>query len=892
MTRLLRRLRYLFSAERHEVELKEEIEFHRARKQELMEQSGVAAAAAAHATRRQLGNVTLAREDARHVWLAPWIESVWQDAGYALRVIRRNPGFALSMIVVISLGIGATAGVFGLIDSLVLRSLPVREPERLVYFSRPSFSYPVFSELQARGSSIFSSLIAWNLEQENVQWGTELESAEILMASGGFYSTLGIQAAIGRTLLAEDDEIGGGRSGMVAVISYATWQRRFGGAPDVVGRTIRIKRQPFTIVGVTRAGFFGVAPGLAPEVTIPLKTLLDQDDLESRTSSFVHLMGRLQDGIALERANTVLRTIWPAVLEATVNPGMAANRRASYLSRTTSLESANAGFSRIRNQFQEPLWMLLGLVALLLTVALASAANLLLARGVARQREFAVRLAIGAGRGRLIRQVLTEALVWTSLGGAAGYLLASSGSAALVAMMSTWENPITLEPGPTWRLAGFTLALAFLAALVCAIVPALRAARLVSGAALKESGQVVGPASRRWSLGKSLVVAQVALTVLLLFGAALFVRSLERIVTQDPGFERDGILVISTDGGAVGYDDARLAVFYTELLQRLSGVPGVQSASLSQYPPISGEDGAWTEQIGVDGAAVQDDATHEVYFNGVTPGYFPTVGTRMLQGRDFMDADHGKSRPVVIVNQSLARTFFRDQSPIGRTITIGRNDARRELEIVGVVGDVKYEDLREPRRSVGFLPRAQLTESLAGENLFAEARVSGPVAPAIDLVRREIRLLDRAVPLRIQTVSERIRVSLVRERAIAALASTLGLAALALACAGLYGLLAYSVSRQTREIGVRIALGANRQEMIWMVLRQSVVLALCGIVSGLAASLALGQYARNLLFQVKETDLLALAAASAIMFTVAIGAGFIPARRASRIDPMVALRTE
>ena len=782
--------------------------------------------------------------------------------------------------------------MFGLIDSLVLRSLPVREPDRLVYLSRPSFSYPVFTELQARGSDIFSSLVAWNLEQENIQWATELESAEILMVSGGFYSTLGVQAPVGRTLLAEDDEIGGGRSGMVAVISHAAWQRRFGGTPDVIGRTIRIKHQPFTIVGVTPPGFFGVAPGLAPEITIPLKTLLDREDLESRSDSSLHLLGRLQDGLTLERANTALRTVWPAVLEATTNPGMPADRRAAYLSRTTSLESAAAGYSRVRNRFEEPLWILLALVTLLLTVAMASAANLLLARGVARQREFAVRLAIGAGRARVVRQVLTEALVWTALGGAAGLMLASYGGAALVAMLSTWENPITIEPGPTWRLVWFTVALAFLTGMMCAIVPALRATRLQTGSALKESGQIVGPVLRRWSLGKSLVVAQVALTVLVLFGAGLFVRSLERILAQDAGFERDGILVISTDGGAVGYDDARLAVFYSELLRRLAVVPGVESASLSQYPPISDEDGAWTQHVGLDGAAPQREPAREVYFNGVTPGYFRTIGTRLLQGRDFATGDHDKSRPVVIVNDSLARAFFPNQNAIGRTLTIGRDESKREMEIVGVVADVKYREMTEPARRVGFLPAAQLTDSLAGENLFAEARIAGPVAPAIDLVRREIRLLDAAVPLRIQTVSERIRVSLVRERAIAAIASTLGLAALALACAGLYGLQAYSVSRQTREIGVRIALGANRSEMIWMVLRQSLVLALCGTTAGLAASLVLGQYARNLLFQVRETDLLALGVAAAIMFAVAIGAGMVPARRASRVDPMVALRAD
>jgi predicted permease len=423
-------------------------------------------------------------------------------------------------------------------------------------------------------------------------------------------------------------------------------------------------------------------------------------------------------------------------------------------------------------------------------------------------------------------------------------------------------------------------------------VPALRATRLHPGSALKESGQVAGTAIRSWSLGKSLVVAQVGLTVLLLFGGALFVRSLDRILAQDAGFERESFLIVSTDAGAVRFDDAAIAAFYAELQQRLHGVPGVESASLSQYPPISDEDGAWTQYVGINSEVPKRESNREVYFNGVTPGYFRTTGGRLLQGRDFTEGDHAKSRPVAIVNQSLSRAFFHDANPIGRSITMGREGSLRVVEIVGVVADVKFRELTEPTRRVAFLPIAQIAGSVAGENLFAEVRIAGPAGPAIDRVRSEIRQLDRAVPLRIQTVTDRIRASLVRERTTAALASALGLAALALACAGLYGLLAYSVSRQTREIGVRIALGADRRKMTWMVLRQCLVLAAIGIVAGLLASLALGQFARNLLFQIRETDPLALASAAAIMLAVAVCAGMVPARRAARVDPVVALRAE
>jgi putative ABC transport system permease protein len=892
MLKFLRRTVYLVRRHRLEADLSEEIELHRAMTQERLERNGLTPDAAARASRQRLGNATLAREDARHVWLAPWFEGVRQDTAYAFRIVRRSPIFALSMIVVMALGIGATSGVFGLVDGLVLRSLPVRSPDRLVYLSRPSFSYRVLSELQARGSHIFSDLAAWNLEGVHVQWGTELEPAEVLMASGNFYSTLGVQASAGRTFTATDDQIGGGRDGLVAIISDAAWQRRFGRDRGAIGRIIRIDQKPFTIIGVTPPGFFGVAPGLAPEITVPLTVMQSAEHLASTTRSWLHLIGRLRDGLTLERADGAFQSIWPAILEAVTDPGMPADRRARYLSRTSSLESARAGYSRVRNQFQEPLWLLLALVALLLTVATASAANLLLARSAARRRELAVRLAIGASRARVVRQMLTEALVWTALGATAGLFVASWGSQSLVAMMRTWEDPIALEAGPNGRVLLFTLALAFITATVCAVVPALRATRVDAGAALKEFGRIEGARTRRWALSHSLVTAQIALTVLLLFGAALFARSLQRILAQDAGFERNAILVVSTDAEAAGYSGARHAVFYAELLDRLRALPGVASASLSRYPPISDQDGAWTQSVGIDGAPVQRDPAREIHFNGVTPGYFATVGMRLLRGRDFTDADRDGSRRVVVVSDSLARRFFPGENAVGRRMSIGLDKSRQDLEIVGVVSDAKYQRLTEQTLSIAFLPCAQLGGFLAGRNLFAEIRAAGPIRPVGERVRREIHALDAAVPVRIQTVSDRIRESLVKERVIAVLAMGLGLAALTLACAGLYGLLAYTVSRQTNEIGLRLALGAHRGAMVWMVLRQSLVLGILGVLAGLAASLALGRLARNLLYQVSATDPLALAAAALVMLAVTLCAGVLPARRAAHVDPLVALRAE
>jgi predicted permease len=796
------------------------------------------------------------------------------------------------MIVVMALGIGATTGVFSLLDSLVLRSLPVREPERLAYFNRPSFSYPLFREVQARSPHVFSSVVAWNMEREYVEWTGELEPVEILMASGGFYSTLGVQAVVGRTFTPEDDAIGGGPGGLVAVLSHAAWQRRFGGDASVIGRTIRIQRQPFTVVGVTPPGFFGVAPGLAPELTIPLTVLANERRLQSSTGSWVHLLARLRDGVTLQAANAALQTFWPAIMESTTPADLPQERRAVFLSRVATLESARAGYSRVRNQFEEPLWVLLALVGLLLLVATASAANLMLARGAARQREFAVRQAIGAGRRRVVRQVMTEAVVWTVLGGAAGILLATWGHASLVAMMSTWEDPISLDAWPTARVVAFTLSLALVTAAICALIPALRATRVDTGSALKESGQVPGRSIRRWSLGQSLVAVQVALTVLLLFGAALFGRSLQTILSQETGFSAGTLLMVFTDAEAGGYEGERHTAFYKGLQERLAAIPGVESAALSEYPPISDEDGAWTSNVGIDGGPVQREQARQVYFNVVTPGYFRTVGMRVTQGRDFTEADRAGGARVAIVSESLARTYFPGQNALGHRITIGHDKSRRDLEIVGIASDAKYQRLTEGTRSVGYLPAAQLQEVIAGENLVVVIRTAGSLLPVADAIRREVRTMDGRIPLRIQTLRDRIRGSLVRELAISTIAAVLGVLALVLACAGLYGLLAYMVSRQTSEIGLRLALGADRRRMLWMVLRQSLVLAGVGAAIGIAACLALGEFARNLLYQVSATDAIALAAAAGVMLAVALCAAFLPALRAARVDPIVALRSQ
>jgi predicted permease len=602
-------------------------------------------------------------------------------------------------------------------------------------------------------------------------------------------------------------------------------------------------------------------------------------------------MGRLRDGVSLDEARGGLRAFWPAVLEATTNPGMPADRRAMYLSRRAELESGRNGYSRVRNRFARPLWLLFLLVVLLLIVACASAANLLLARASARQREFAVRIALGAGRRRVVRQLMTETLVWTTLGALLGVLLATWAAGALVALMTTSEEAIVLEVTPTPRILLFAGTLALVIAALCAALPAFRITRLDSGPSLKASPAAGAGRLRGWSLNSGLVIAQVALAIVLVSGAGLFVRSLQRVLAQDAGFERDSILVVATDPLFAGYQGARLETYYEQLLERLQAIPGVESASLSMYPPISNDMGAWTQSIGIGGAPAALSEGRFVHFTAVSPGYFRTVGMSLLDGRDFSQADGASSARVVIVNESLAQTYFGRENPLGRRITIGRAEARRDLTIVGIVRDAKYQRLQEPTRRIAYLAHRQLAEP-GRANLFAQARASGSLATVGASVRREVRALDPTIPVRLETVADRIRESVVTERVLALLASALGLTAVALSCASLFGLLSYAVTRRTREIGVRIALGADRGTVLAMVLRDSLVIASIGTVVGVGASLAVGRVAGTLLFQVEPSDPVSHTVASALMLTVGLAASAIPARRAARIDPVRALRHE
>jgi len=891
MRRLFRRLEYLIWHRGIDNDFMQEVEFHRAMEAERLERAGLDRNAAERASRRTMGNVTLAREDARAVWIAPWFESVRRDVAYAMRLVVQRPAFSGAIALVMGLGIGSTAAVFALVDALVLESLPVEQPEQLVFVDKPSFSYPVFTELRTRGGHLFSSLFAWNVVHRFVQWTDPLEPTQVLLASGEFYSTLGVRAALGRTFDISDDRVGGGNEGFVAVISDNCWTRRFSRDPGVIGRQVRIEHKSFTIVGVTPPNFFGVAPGMSPDITVPLTTVQDQETLQLQFSSWLHLMGRLRNDLSVSEANAEFGPIWQKVLDATTDAGLPPDRRAWFLSRQTALISARTGFSPIRNQFQEPLWMLFGLVGLMLAVSCGSASNLLLARGAGRRREIAVRLAVGATRGRLVRQMLTEAFIWNAIGAATGLLLAVWGANLLVRMMMTAAAPIAIDVQPDWRFLAIVSALTLATTALSAVLPALRATRVDAGGELKSHGTVGRGVFRRWSIGRALVAIQLSLTMLLLTGAALLARSLNDILSQNAGFNSDGLIVLSTDPVAAGYTGPRLFQYYDSLLDRLRRLPSIEAASLSWHPPITGDGGSWSQSVSVDGAMPRRDASRQVYFNGVSPQYIRTAGIPLLKGRDFTERDTATSSRVVIVNESLVRRLFNGANPIGRRLTVGLDASRRDLEIVGVVRDSKYQRLQEPARSIAYVPCEQLAEYRVGSNLIAEIR-SAEGKQVRSAISREVQALDGVVPYRIESADERVADSLVRERAMAALAAVLGMAALVLACAAVYGLVAHSVSRQTNEIGLRLALGASRGGVLWTVLRESLAVGSIGIAFAIPVAIALGQSIRALLFGVTPLDPASLIGAALLLLAVATTAGLIPARRAAAVDPVRALKGE
>jgi putative ABC transport system permease protein len=823
-----------------------------------------------------------------------------QDLRFAFRMLRKNPGFTAVAVLTLALGIGANTAIFTLMDAVLLRRLPVEQPEQLIELmtvygggaayldgkSFNSFSYPALQHLRQHNRSLSGLIASSNGRFYCVVDGAPPERVAGQYVTGDFFSVLGVSSVAGRTITPDDDRFGAPNP--VAVISDGYWARRFGRSPAVLGKSILVEKVPLTIVGVIPEKFFGTQIGRRVDLWAPLSTepLMRQPSwTASAGPKWLQLVGRLKPEVSLEQARADLETQFRlAVVEAELALNLTPEVRQGALNLKLKVEPAGNGLSDLRRQFSKPLAVLMIIVGLVLLIACANLANLLLARAAVRQREIAVRLALGAGRARLIRQLLTESLLLALIGAAAGLLLADAGTQYLLKLLASGRSPVLLDVQPDARLFVFTGSLSVLTVLLFGLAPALRASKTDLIPVLKEGGRGAEAGGSRQRLSRGLIVIQIALSLVLLVGAGLFLRTLRNLHSIDLGFERENVLLVKLDPSHSGYTPEKMRGLLMGVLERLQAIPGVRSASLSWNPPIAG--GGSSRTVSVEGRAPGPEADREIYVNWTAPRYFETLGVPLIAGRDFGPRDTQGAPRVVLINQTMARLFFGGANPVGQRIRVEDNDIR---EVVGVVGDSHYLEIREKIAPTLYLNTFQ--EQRPGSE-FA-IRTSGDPIATIPAVRREIENQVAGVAIgSIRTLAGQADAWLLQERLVALLSSCFGGLALFIAAVGLYGVLSYSVARRTQEIGIRMALGAQRFDVMAMILKGILRLVCLGLVIGIPLSLILGRFVADLLYGITPADPLTIAVGALVLTIVALLAGYLPARRASQVDPMEALRHE
>jgi predicted permease len=834
--------------------------------------------------------------------LEPWnsgaatIGTLWRSLRYTLRVLAKNPGFTAVAILSLALGIGANTAIFTLINALLLRDLPVRQPERLVKLSavrqggKIPFSYPMFREVE-RGQRVFTGIFAWSTGGlSNVEVNGVLSQSRVLAATGNAYSELGATPLLGRLLIPEDTNLSSGAKQQVAVIGYEFWQNHFGGAADIVGKEIRIEGHPFTAVGVTRKWFTGLTSGEPPEVTVPITampfTQSDKFDIESRGLLWLQVIGRLKDGVTIEQARTQLQSFWPDVLLASASTQTPGLRRQLFLSMGLDASSIARGLdSDLRSQFARPLYVLAGIVGLILLVACVNLASLMLARAAARSHEMSVRVAIGASRWSLARQALAESLSLSLTGALLGLAFAYWGSRLLVLLM-TQGNAMhaSLNLSPDLRVLSLTISVAILTGLLFGLAPAWRSSREDPASTLQQNARSV--CSGTGKLSKALIITQVALTLVLLLGAGLFVRSFRRLRSVDLGFNQSSLLQIRLNPKPGGYDKLDMCSYHKQLVQRIANIPGVSSVGFADFSIPSPEASHET----VSSSPADSNTGIHLIADGATisPGFFQMLGLPLVRGRDFDEAEDQRHPHVAIVSSSLAERLFPNGDAIGKTIRFGFMPEYQNIEIIGIAGNARILDLRDAAVPVVYFSDLQSPSQwgnlIVRTNEFHEA-LEKTVGHEIESLGHEYALSTKTIP---QVISQ----ELMEERVTAMLSAFFAALALLLASIGLYGLMSYTVTRRTREIGIRVALGAQHQNVLWLVLRETLALALLGIAIGTPSALAATRLIATMLFGLSPSDLPTVTAVSLLLLLVALFAGYLPARRASSIDPSVALRSE
>ena len=826
---------------------------------------------------------------------------LWQDLRYGARMLMKNPGLTSIAALTLALGIGANTAMFSLIDAVLLKSLPVRRPDELVLLSG-EYSYHGLRVMREY-DQVSTGLAAFTDVRLGVSIAGQDEPTVLgHLVSGNYFSVLGVRPIIGRLLVDDDDRAPGAHP--VAVISHGYWSRRFGADPEVVGKTIRLAGMPFTIIGVTPPEFFGAEVGRSPDIFAPVMMAPQFIDAPPGSSSILEadnyriftLFGRLKPGVTQTQALAGLDAPFRQVRDELAKAFSGGKPWvAEQISRETlSVSSFSGGLSQLRRQFSNSLLILMSVVVVVLLIACANLANLLLARASGRKKEIAVRLCLGAGRGRLIRQLLTESLMLAVIGAILGLLFASWGRQLLLALMSTGSTPVSLDVRTDYRVLGFTGGVSILTAILFGLMPAFRATRVDLSPALKDNARGLGGGIFRMRLGKALVVSQVALSVVLIAGAGLFVRTLYNLNHQRTGLKHENVLAVRVE--PKGSDNkhansARLSQIYRGLIERVEALPGVSSATLSNPSPFSrgSFDAAFRPgQLRVDGSPATDQ--NPILIAQVYPRYFLTLGISLLSGRDIQLSDCSPDAPkVVVINKTLARRVFQNSDPLGRRLS--RSDTDPGFEVVGVVDDVKFGSLREEFASVIYYPfpngptgRGQMT---------LQARTTGDPSSLTPAIRAEVRRIDETMAVfDVRPLSAFIAATIVQERLLTMLLSFFGLLAMLLAAIGLYGVIAHSVSQRIQEIGIRISLGARSRDVLRLVIGQGMKLVLIGVIVGLAAAFGLTRLLKTLLFGVSATDPLTFAVIALLLTLVALLACYLPARRATNVDPMIALRCE
>jgi predicted permease len=829
------------------------------------------------------------------------------DIRLVLRTFLRNPAFAAIVVVTIALGSGANTAVFTLLDQVMLRPLPVERPERLVVLSGPGafqgwtnrssdlvtpLSHAMYLGLRER-ASVFEGVLAHFPTAMHLSAGGETENVSGDMVSGSFFEVLGVGPALGRLFGPDDDRVPSGHP--VVVLGHRYFERRFGGDPGVVGRTVAVNNHPMTVVGVAPRGFDGIEVGASVDVYVPLAMQLEVQptwgrELGEWRSRWLTCLARLRDGISREEAAAAANVAYRQLLREDLAHLKDASEslRTRFLQKSLELLPGGRGTSGLREQSGTPLVVLMGMVGLVLLIACANVASLLLARASARRKEMAVRVALGAGRGRLVREYLVESVALSLAGGLAGLVLAYWVGEALLRALPFEEAALTLSAAPDRRVGLFTLALSVLAGVVAGIVPAFRSSRSDVAAAVKgEAAAVVGGAGH-FRLRKGLVVAQVSLSLLLLVGAGLFTRSLMNLRALDPGFRPERLYTFAVDPSLNGYDFVRRVDTLRRIQEELAAEPGVTAVSAAEVALMT--DSRSSSTVSVEGYQPKEGEDMNPLFNSVAPGFFFTLGIPILEGRDLRPGDIQGAPRVAVVNDVFARHFFKGESAVGRRFGKGRGEHGHGIEIVGVVRDGKAATLREEKRRFVYLPYTQV-EDVAGLTFYVRSTAHlDAVGPRL---RAAVRKVDATLPVtRLTTMSAQIGQSLFVERMVAALSAAFGLLAALLAAVGLYGVTSSAVTARTREIGLRMALGADRRGVLLLVLREVALLTGIGVAIGLPAGYGLGRLVESQLFGLTARDPLTFTGATAALLATALVAGLLPAARAARVDPMTALRCE